>query len=369
MKAYCILLIILWCNCVIVKSQPFRWVNPANENPAIIQGRGWSDGLANTYDRLPAKAERTVRKDVWRLSTNNAGEYIDFETNATAITVRYKVSGNYAMEHMPATGVSGVDMYALDANNTWHWIRATYSFKDTIIYHYKNIYTPAAIKKIRLYLPLYNTLQWLQIGVPEGNTFSFSKPVSQKPLVLYGTSIMQGACASRPGLAWTNILGRKLNLPIINLGFSGNGRLEPELIDLINEQDARLFVLDCQPNLHDRKIYTQAEIEKRIRQSVSALKKQHPETPILLTEHCCGNTKTNIDTSLTNKYTWTSEILNRTFHTLKKEGVKNIYLLTAAEIAFNSESTVDGTHPTDIGMMQYANAYEKKIAQILHPKK
>mgnify|MGYP002508477446 CR=1 FL=1 len=47
---------------------------------------------------------------------------------------------------------------------------------------------------------------------------------------MYGTSILQGGCATRPGMAHTNILQRRLNREGVNLGFSGNARLDPEIM-------------------------------------------------------------------------------------------------------------------------------------------
>jgi hypothetical protein len=314
---------------------------------------------------LPAKAEKMVRPEVWNLSQNTAGEYLRFTTNATEIQVRYVVTGSKSMNHMPATGVSGVDLYTLDNTNTWHWAKGNYSFGDTIVYRFANIVSSIPIKEFRLYLPLYNTVKWMQIGVPQQKTFSPLTIQAGSPLVLYGTSIMQGACASRPGLAWANILGRKLNLPVINLGFSGNGRLEEPLIELMNEIEASVFVLDCQPNLHDRKVYSEQDIQQRILSSVKKLREKHPETPILLVEHCCGSPAVNMDTSMISRYTWTSAVLNDTFLKMRKDKIKNIYLLSAAAIGFDAESTVDGTHPTDIGMLKYAMAYEKIIRKIL----
>ena len=343
----------------------YKWYNPAESSYPVIDGRGWQTALADTYDRFPAKAEQTVRNEVWSLSKNSAGEYIKFTTNATEIIVRYTVSGDKSMNHMPATGASGLDLYVQDVQNKWHWVRGAFSFGDTVVYRYSGIGAPLAIKEYRLYLPLYNTPVWLNIGVSEEKTLSALPVSKEKPLVLYGTSILQGGCASRPGLAWTNILNRNLNMPIINLGFSGNGRLEQPVIDLINEIDARLFVLDCQPNLADKEQYPEADIENRIRVSVKSLQAKHPETPILMAEHCCGFPAVNLDSSSTNRYMWTSRVMANTFSKMKKEGIKNIYLLTANDINFNMESTVDGSHPNDIGMMKYAEAYEKRIRMIL----
>ncbi|RYY23098.1 MAG: hypothetical protein EOO04_14750 [Chitinophagaceae bacterium] len=365
-RLYFLLLIFLFAgqNANSQRSGIFKSWNPVESKVPVIAGRAWHTELALPFDRLPSKAEKTVRPDVWRLAHNAAGEYLRFTSNAKEIVVRYKVTGNKSMNHMPATGVSGVDLYALDTRNNWHWIRGAFSFGDTVVYKFTNYYSAVAIKEFRLYLPLYNTPEWMLIDVPEENTFDPIPLSAEKPIVLYGTSIMQGACASRPGLAWSNILGRRLDVPIINLGFSGNGRLEPALIDLINESDASLFVLDCQPNLTDRNQYPASVITDRIITSVKSLRARHPQTPVLLVEHCCGLPGVNMDTSFANRYKWTSDVLTATFKTLKSGGEKNIYLLTAGDIGFDEESTVDGTHPTDIGMMKYADAYEKIIRAI-----
>lgn len=192
----------------------YKWFDPASSPFSVIEGRGWQQNeLAAPYDRLPQKMEQLVRPPVWGLSHNTAGEYINFKTNATTIVIRYKVAGNQAMPHMPATGVSGVDLYAKDQNGKWQWARGGYRFGDTIEYRFNNLPLFAVKAMCRLYLPLYNTVTWMNIGVPSDAEFAVLPASKEKPVVLYGTSIMQGACASRPGLAWPNILGRKLNKP------------------------------------------------------------------------------------------------------------------------------------------------------------
>jgi len=58
-----------------------------------------------------------------------------------------------------------------------------------------------------LYLPLYDGLENLEIGVKStaiiGNPLVDS-PRREKPVVFYGTSITQGGCASRAGMAYPN---------------------------------------------------------------------------------------------------------------------------------------------------------------------
>lgn len=228
------------------------WRNPTSEAFQTVHGQAWNNELKGSYHRLPQRAESIVRKPLWDLSTNSAGLSIVFRTNATDIRVRYQINGDFSMPHMPATGKSGVDLYATDGNGRQRWCAAKYAFGDTIRYNYSNISyvtNPEYGYEYQLFLPPYSELKWLEIGVPEGSDFSF-EPVSQeKPIVIYGTSIAQGACASRPGMIWGNIINRKMQHPVINLGFSGNGRLESELFDLLTEIDAKLFIIDNMPNM------------------------------------------------------------------------------------------------------------------------
>jgi lysophospholipase L1-like esterase len=292
---------------------------------------------------------------------------IRFVTNAKKIIIRYTVLEDLAMPHMPATGVSGVDLYATGSNGQTYWLPGKFQFKDTIEYVYDNILEVADQMQsptFQLYLPLYNSPKWLSIGVPEKSSFDVL-PVREKPIVVYGTSIVQGGCASRPGLAWPAILGRRLNLPVTNLGFSGSGKMEAEVTDIINEIDGRLFILDCMPNLTRGYKYSDEEIEKRYTEAVKKIQSKHPEIPVLLAEHSGGYAASYLDAKRASDYKQSSELVASIFDKLKKKGVKNIYLITAKDIGFDIESTVDGLHPNDIGMMKYAVAYEKHIRNIL----
>ena len=244
------ILVLLFCTLVVSslsaqKTKNYVWHNPLKA-VAKIDGQGWSE---IDYNRLPKKAEAIVRDPVWSLSRHAAGLSIRFITDADSLQIEYEVDGNIAMNHMPATGVSGVDLYGKNDANQWLWYRGKNTFSDTIQYHFKTEKSLKEGREYQLYLPLYNNCKNLKIGISKKSTITFLPQRAEKPIVVYGTSIAQGACASRPGMAWTNILGRKLDYPIVNLGFSGNGRLEMEVLELVSEIDARVYVLDCLPNL------------------------------------------------------------------------------------------------------------------------
>ena len=133
--------------------------------------------------------------------------------------------------------------------------------------------------------------------------------------------------------------------------------------------DARLFVLDCLPNLADKKNFSDEEVRKRIIMSVHRLQLRHPNTPVLLVEHSIGLSNTSMDTSVINACKHINTIAAETFASLKQDHLQHIYLLAANDIGFDLESTVDGIHPNDIGMMKYADAYEKIIRTILKEEK
>jgi lysophospholipase L1-like esterase len=342
----------------------YSWWNPANNKFPVIEGQGWPGKVKSAYDRLPKEAEQRVRKEVWDLSQNPAGEVIRFRTNSDRILVHYGLKEGFAMPHLSATGRSGVDLYAKNSDGGWLWCGAKYSFGDTVKYDYLNI-DPAdryhnSGREYRLYLPLYNTIKWLEIGVPEGVLFEALPLRLEKPIVVYGTSIAQGGCASRPGMAWSCILERSLDRPVINLGFSGNGRLEKEVIDLITEIDAKIYVLDCLPNLGPG-----PELKQHIMESVKQLKEKRPSVPVLLVDHAGyggeGTVKENAN--------WVSglnEANHQAYAQLKQDGIAGIYLLSRDELGLGINSFVDGVHPTDLGMQEYALAYEKCLRRVLN---
>lgn len=364
-----VLLLVLFASSLLAQDSQIKWWNPVENDFKVIEGQAWPAEVAGFYERLPKEAETKVRKRLWDLSKNAAGLLIRFRSNAPEISVRYQVKGAKSMPHMPATGVSGVDLYAKDDDGKWLWNKGFYSFRDTVRYNFKNINTNNQRheegKEYQLYLPPYNSISWLEIGVPSESSFTPTPLRQEKPIVVYGTSIAQGACASRPGMTWTSILQRKLDRPLINLAFSGNGRLESEMIDYLTDIDAKIYILDCLPNLGPTKDRSLENVFDRIISSVRTLKSKRPTVPILLTEHGgYSDGATNMARQKT--VTDLNNVLRKAFLQLKKEGFQGLHILPIGEIGLSNDSFVDGTHPSDLGMVEYASAYENKLRFILN---
>lgn len=367
-KKFCFPIVLLFLSFIAAaqNSDQFKIWNPAKDTVSALEGQAWPGEVKDFYDRLPARAEGKVRPEVWGLSKNSAGLQIRFITNARQIIVRYGVAGSMQMPHMPATGVSGVDLYSKTIDGSWAWCRGRYSFGDTVQYKFGGLdsndqHVPN--REYTLYLPLYNTVKWMEVLTPRDCLFRVLPPRQEKPVIVYGTSIAQGGVASRPGMAWPAILSRRLDRPVVNLAFSGNGRLEKEVLDMLAEKDPALFVLDCLPNLVPPG-FSVDEIKLRIRNAVVLLQTKRPGVPILLTDHD-GYTNDGTSSASRRQYEESNRALLETFDSLVQHGTKNIYRLTKAEIGQDIETMVDGVHPSDMGMTRYADAYEKKIRAIL----
>ena len=328
-----------------------------------VEGRGWTD-TASFYDRLPRKAQGVVRDPVWKLSHHSAGICARFVTNATTIRARWTLtSPRLAMPHMAATGVSGLDLY-VRTDQGWRWLAVGFPTAATNSVQLANG-LPSGQREYLLYLPLYNGVTSVEIGIGSESLLAKGPEYSQnhrKPIVFWGTSITQGGCASRPGMVHTAILGRRFQRPVINLGFSGNGRLEPEVARLIAELDAAVYVLDCLPNLNGQ------QVAQRIGPVVDILRAARPQTPILMVE---DRTYSNsfLLASRRDRNTQNRQSLKQAFTNMSKRGIPGLHYLDGTRLlGHDGEDTVDGSHPTDLGFQRQAAAFQTALAPILAKK-
>ena len=325
-----------------------------------VEGRGWVDQeRSKWFDRFPAKAEKTVTKSVWGLSRHSAGMMVRFKTDANAIHAKWKVtSARLGMAHMPPSGVSGLDLYARDTKGKWRWAAATRPSKQEMQAILLRGIKPG-LREYALYLPLYNGTESLEVGVPEGAKFESLAPRKVKPLIFYGTSITHGACASRPGMAHPAILGRRLDMPVINIGFSGNGKMHTSVGDLMAEVDAAAYIIDCLPNMNA------AAVNAHCVPLVKQLRKARPYTPIVLVEDRRFPNSWLVPRAA-KIHDANHAALRKAYEQLKAAGVKHLHYLGGdALLGEDGEGTTDGSHPNDLGFIRQANAFEPVLRNAL----
>ena len=200
------------------------------------------------------------------------------------------------------------------------------------------------------YLPLYNGIEKLEFGVAKGVKFETVAPRTDQQLLFYGTSITHGACASRPGMCHPAILGRRLKMPVMNLGFSGNGRMEPEVAELLAEEDPAVYILDCLPNI------TGDVVAKNTEPVVNILRKARPETPIVLVEDRTYGYAW-IKQSSRDRHEGSRVAYKAAYDRLIAGGMKNLHYIEGADmLGKDGDGTTDGSHPNDLGFQRQAEA-------------
>lgn len=334
-----------------------RWRDAASFE---IEGKGWAK-TAGPFDRLPDSARSKVSKTAWDLSKDSSGVCIRFVTDAPAVSVRWSLTrGSLAMPHMAATGVSGVDLYARSDKGAWRFIGNGRPHKQDG--NLANIEFPAGPKVRReclLYLPTYNSPKSLEIGVPPNALLETAPPRPEglrKPIVVYGTSIVQGGCASRPGMVWTAILGRMLDRPVINLGFSSAGTMAPPVAEPLAEIDAAAYVIDCIWNMGD----DPNQYLENVPKLVHTIRKARPDSPIIFV----GQSLIRPEAHPT-KATLGQEAA---VLSLQKKGIKGLIVVPGQIlIGDDGEGTVDGVHLTDLGMDRQARALLPIVKKALVP--
>lgn len=334
-----------------------------------LLGKGIDDAsTVNRYQRLPDSLESKVsRPDLYFLGTHTSGMAIRFKSNSPSIHARWKSRHKFDMNHMTATGVRGLDLYALQGDSTWTFVnsaRPNSASATTTSCIIGNM--DPTMREYMLYLSLYDGIDSLEIGIE--NSYKLLPPTVDLPsrkggrIVFYGTSILQGGCANRPAMSHANILQRRLNREIVNYGFSGNGQLDLEIADIVaSVPDVAMYILDFVPNVNEEQIKT------RMIPFVEKLEKAHPGVPILFVEDPNFPHK-RFDKVVRHEVDTRNELMKSYYEQLAAR-FPNFYYLPATDIlGHDNEATVDGVHFTDLGFTRYADLLAPIITRILQPK-
>jgi lysophospholipase L1-like esterase len=335
------------------------WLDP-REEPFGLTGFEWIRE-DTVYRRLPVHPDWEIREAVDQLANHTAGGQIRFSTDSRKILLRVELRERSGMYHMPATGQSGFDLYVKDGA-VQRYLRTTRFPADTMRYQVELLNAKdRQMRDFTLNFPLYNGVNSVLIGIESQSVLkappSFSRPGK---FVIYGTSITQGGCVARPGMAYSNILSRKLDVPFVNLGFSGNGRGEPALAHLINQISGTGFIiLDYEANAGNTIFNTLGPF-------VTILREQHPDTPILIMSkirYAGESPGSPADTERMSRRDFQKKLVDER----RIAGDKHIYFLDGSTVLGEDydECTVDGTHPTDLGSARIADALLSAIEDIL----
>jgi len=326
-----------------------------------LEGRAFAESeRLRWFDRFPASAKGRVTEKVWELSRDSSGMVFRFHSDAATIWIDYSLRKDPGIRHnMSAIGASGFDLYARDSNGQWRWVSVTQPRAKA-----ERVELVSDLKsgghEFALYLPLRNGVESVTLGVPRGAAFTGLSPRGEKPIVFYGTSINHGASASRAGMTHIAILGRKLDRPIMNFGFAGNGRMDVEVGEYLSQIEAAVYVIDCLPNMGPDLV------REKCPPFVRKLRSARPETPIVLVE---DRRKPNewIRPSQARFHDENHAALRECFDLLLAEGIQGLFYIPGDHLlGDDAEGTSDNSHPNDLGFMRQATIFEPHLREILN---
>ena len=320
-------------------------------SPFEISGVFYEDGA---FRRIPESVAKATNDGVVSLHTNTAGGRIRFKTNSSYIAINAKMSGLGKMPHFAFTGSMGFDLY-MKSNGKDIYIN-TFVPPFNVLDGYEGIIEFASTKEkeITINMPLYSNVKELYVGLSEDAVVLPPEPYSiEKPIVYYGSSITQGGCASRPGMAYEAIISRKLNFDYINLGFSGNAKGEDAIANYIADIDMSMFVYD-----YDHNAPSLEHLMNTHQRMFNIIRDKNPDLPIIL----LSRPKYLLNLEEEKRF----EIIKRTYDNAVCSGDENVYLIKGTKLmeVAKWEGTVDNCHPTDFGFVSMANALIPVISKI-----
>jgi hypothetical protein len=338
----------------VLGSRKYEFHSPL-EAPFEISGLPWLKENNCKFCRLPEQILPDCSEGVQELAWHTSGAAIRFKTDSAFIAVAAELRNADIMPHMPVTGKSGFDLYLGESRNKKFSKNIYPELHETSMAKPIAEKLPGKMTECTIYLPLYNGVNEMRIGLcPGANIEAPSRYSIEKPILFYGSSITQGGCASRPGNSYTNIVSRSLDANSINLGFSGNAKGETLMAETIASLELSMFVMD-----YDHNAPTKEHLAETHEKFFRIFREQCPHTPVLMVSKCNCDLKS---------YDERCAIIMKTWKNAIDEGDENVYFLDGKRLFgnFNRDScTVDGAHPNDLGFMRMAEAFIATIEDIL----
>ena len=302
------------------------------------------------FKRMPDDIGTSVNDGVTALYKNTAGGRIRFSTDSEIIILKAVMGAPHRFPHMPRTGAAGFDLYVDDPESGSRFHRPFIPPHDFENGYASRIRLHGGKKKryITVNFPLYNDVSEVYIGVCKGATVGEGLTYrNDKPVVFYGSSITQGGCASRPGNCYQNIISRRMDLDYINLGFSGSGRAEDNIVEYMSKLPMCAFVSDYDHNAPNPEHLknTHLKMYKKIRE-------ENPTVPYIMLSRC------DFDCAY-NENIERRDIIYATYRYARENGDQNVYYIDGASVfrgPYEDMCTVDGSHPNDLGFALLADA-------------
>lgn len=310
------------------------------------------------YRRMPDELTKGISEALYHCSCNTAGGRLRFKTDSPYVAIKASFLSYSLMSHMAFINTAGFDLYV--NTETGSFYRSTCMPPTNMSgspASYANVmWAGNGLKDLTLNFPSYGSPLTVQIGLKKGCQLEKTDGYRDiAPILFYGSSITQGGCASRPGLIYENYISRRFNVDYINLGFSGNGKAEPEVVEYMSGLDFSVFVSD-----YDHNAPSYEHLENTHYAMYELIRKKHPNVPYIMIS------KPDIDNNSSGERT--REIIYDSYKKARANGDFDVYYIDGKRVFAGADRdccTVDGCHPNDLGMWRFADTLIGELIKIL----
>lgn len=315
--------------------------------------------------RMPQSTADSVNPTVAQLNAYTAGGRIRFSTDANRMSVTVSYDALNYNSHMSVLGSGGFILLEekeeadgrLSYKMSAHFIPGHYAnaSESSTPYGYSvEKYLPGTgMRNYVLYMPTYNDVKELIIGLPEDALCSHGLKYRRdvKPVLYYGSSITEGGCSSRADIPYQCFISRWTNTDFINLGFSSGALGEETMAEYLASLDVSVFVCD-----YDHNAPNPEHLWKTHERLFRIFRKKQPDTPVIFMS------KPDFDRDPTAPERRAA--VKATYDKAVSEGDKNVYFVDGERLFGKTDReccTVDITHPNDIGFLRMAETLYEEL--------
>ena len=303
--------------------------------------------------RMPYDIALEVSQGAGTLCQEPAGGRVRFCTDSDYVAIKVETAWISHRPHFTFIESGGFDMYVdIDGRERLQGVFIPpYEAKEgyeSIIKFREGDTRKNQKKYITINFPIHACVKRLLVGVRPGSFLGHGKKyINDKPIVFYGSSITHGTGTSRPGLTYSNMISRRLNVNVYNLGFSGQCKGEPRMAEYVAGLDHNAPTPEYLEETHEPFFKT--------------VRSKHPDLPVVMI------TRPNIfPESVSNKRF--HDVVLRTYENALAAGDKNVYFVDGSEYLKEygyDDCILDGVHPNDLGYSIMADNVQKHIEKII----
>ena len=289
------------------------------------------------------------------LLNESSGIICSFRTDAPVITMR-TITEN---EGGSTRGSRGYDLY-IKKDGTWLWAGSASIPKGKDDYKTCTLVENMApgTKECIVYFPNFSVVKSAQVGVPTGCMLEPGDKPFKYDIVLYGSSFTHGHGSARSANTIPGFLSRMTGFQFNSLGVAGDCKMQPEYLRALKDAHADAFFFDTFSNP------SPTEIRSRTFGFIEEIQATHPGVPLIFIRTIYRENR-NFNAKREKIEAAKMAVADSVMAVAVKH-YKDVYYIKSSDASTpDHETSLDGTHPSDIGYYLWACSIRKPLVKIL----